>query len=69
MDQAENPTAPDDLLAFVGANSEEAQKFRDFLRFAIDGIRDAIQPGQELQKEIDARKAQINEAIAGLNAA
>ena len=32
-------------------------------------IRAAIQQGRELQKEIDAHKAQINEAIARLNAA
>jgi hypothetical protein len=69
MNQTENPVAPEDVLAFADVDSEEAQKFRDFLRFAIDEIRAAIQEGQELQKEIDARKAQINEAIARLNAA
>jgi hypothetical protein len=69
MNQTENPTALEDFLASADAATEEAPKFSDFLRFAIAEIRAAIQQGQELQKEIDAGKARINEAIARLNAA
>lgn len=69
MNQTENPTALEDLLASADDAPDDAPKFSDFLRFAIAEIRAAIQQGRELQKEIDARKAQINEAIARLNAA
>ena len=68
MNQTENPAAPDDLLTLADADSEDARKFADFLRFATAQIRAAIQQGQELQKEIDVLKAQNNEAIARLNA-
>ncbi len=64
MSQPTNPIATDDLLS-VETNAEEP-KLRDFIRLATAEIQASIQQGNELQKEIDARKTQINEAITQL---
>ncbi len=68
MSQPKNPTASDDLMS-PDAMTEDAPKFRAFLRFATAEIQASIQQGRELQKEIEARKTQINEAIDRLLAA
>lgn len=68
MNQPQNPTVPDELTALPGEISEDEPKFRDFLRFATSEIQAAIEQGRALQKEIDVRKIEINQALARLNA-
>lgn len=59
MSQPENPTLSDELVD----TPEDQPTFHDFLRFATAEIQNSIQQGRELQKEINARKAQINAAL------
>jgi hypothetical protein len=64
MKQPQNPTAPNEFPLPADTDQSGEPGFRDFLRFATAEIKSALEQGRELQKEIDARRAQINEAIA-----
>ncbi len=63
MSQSDNPTVTDKMVNAAEADLDDEPTFRDFLRFATVEIRNSIQHGRELQKDIDARKAQINAAL------
>lgn len=64
MSQPKNPTSSAEMFSLE--NSSEEPKFRAYLRLATAEIQAAINQGHELQKEIEARKTQINEAITQL---
>jgi hypothetical protein len=59
------PTTTDNLVATETPN-QKAPKLREMLRSATAEIQAELQQGAQLQKEIDARRAEINEAISQL---
>ncbi len=69
MNQLVNSTLPDESLNQMPDDAlpfEANIKFSDFLRFATEQIEEEIRKGRVLQKEFDAQRLQINEALARL---